>query len=84
MLFVVQSIIFVFPSSRLSGSALAAGLAFVTTCGLFGGFVGPSVMGLIEQATGSTRNGLWIIAALLVMAALVSTRLRQGQEQANR
>ncbi|MNM11476.1 putative tartrate transporter [compost metagenome] len=84
MLFVVQSIIFVFPSSRLSGSALAAGLAFVTTCGLFGGFVGPSVMGLIEQATGSTRNGLWIIAALLVVAALVSTRLRQGQEQANR
>lgn len=81
MLFVVQSILFVFPSSRLSGSALAAGLAFVTTCGLIGGFVGPSVMGLIEQTTGSTRNGLWIIAALLVLAALLSTRLRQGQEQ---
>ncbi|CAI3804449.1 Putative tartrate transporter [Pseudomonas sp. MM221] len=82
MLFVVQSILFVFPSSRLSGSALAAGLAFVTTCGLLGGFVGPSVMGLIEQTTGSTRNGLWVIAAMLVLAALVSTRLRQGQEQA--
>ncbi|WP_043196451.1 MFS transporter [Pseudomonas putida] len=82
MLFVVQSILFVFPSSRLSGNALAAGLAFVTTCGLLGGFVGPSVMGLIEQATGSTRTGLWIIAALLVLAALLSTRLRQGQEQA--
>ncbi|MFK8328622.1 MFS transporter [Pseudomonas sp. BJa5] len=80
MLFVVQSIIFVFPSSRLSGSALAAGLAFVTTCGLLGGFVGPSVMGLIEQTTGSTRNGLWVIASLLVLAALISTRLRQGQE----
>ncbi|HWD30105.1 MFS transporter [Pseudomonas sp. GZD-222] len=80
MLFVVQSIIFVFPSSRLSGSALAAGLAFVTTCGLLGGFVGPSVMGLIEQTTGNTRNGLWLIASLLVLAALISTRLRQGQE----
>ena len=81
MLFVVQSIIFVFPSSRLSGTALAAGLAFVTTCGLLGGFVGPSVMGLIEQTTGSTRNGLLVIAGLLVVAALISTRLRQGQEQ---
>jgi MFS family permease len=81
MLFVVQSVIFVFPSSRLSGNALAAGLAFVTTCGLLGGFVGPSVMGLIEQATGSTRNGLWIIASMLVLAALLSMRLRQGQEQ---
>lgn len=80
MLFVVQSVIFVFPSSRLSGNALAAGLAFVTTCGLLGGFVGPSVMGLIEQATGSTRNGLWIIASMLVLAALLSMRLRQGQE----
>jgi len=37
-------------------------------------------MGLIEQATGSTRNGLWIIASMLVVAALISTRLRQGQE----
>ncbi|MGG5289172.1 MFS transporter [Pseudomonas shirazensis] len=81
MLFVVQSVIFVFPSSRLSGNALAAGLAFVTTCGLLGGFVGPSVMGLIEQATGSTRNGLWVIASMLVVAALLSMRLRQGQEQ---
>ena len=81
MLFVVQSVIFVFPSSRLSGNALAAGLAFVTTCGLLGGFVGPSVMGLIEQATGSTRNGLWIIASMLVLAALLSMRLRQGQGQ---
>ena len=74
-------ILSVFPSSRLSGNALAAGLAFVTTCGLLGGFVGPSVMGLIEQATGSTRNGLWIIASMLVLAALLSMRLRQGQEQ---
>ncbi|MFO2466294.1 MFS transporter [Pseudomonas sp. 15FMM2] len=80
MLFVVQSIIFVFPSSRLTGNALAAGLAFVTTCGLLGGFVGPTVMGLIEQTTGNTRNGLWLIAAMLVVAAMLSTRLRQGQE----
>ncbi|KDP83601.1 membrane protein [Cupriavidus sp. SK-3] len=82
MLFVVQSVLFIFPSSRLSGTALAGGLAFVTTCGLFGGFFGPSMMGLIEQATGSTHNGLLLIAGLLVVAALISTRLRQGHEQA--
>ena len=45
-----------------------------------GGFIGPTVMGMIEQATGSTRNGLFIMAGLLVVAALASTRLRQGQE----
>lgn len=80
MIFVVQSVLFLFPSSRLKGAALAGGLAFVTTCGLFGGFVGPSVMGMIEQTTGSVRNGLLVIAALLVVAALAGTALRQGQE----
>lgn len=81
MFFVVQSIIFLFPSSRLAGVALAGGLALVNTCGLVGGFIGPTVMGVIEQTTGSTKNGLLIIAAMLVLAALASTRLRQGQEK---
>ncbi|CAG9259943.1 Putative tartrate transporter [Paraburkholderia unamae] len=80
MIFVVQSTLFLFPSSRLKGQALAGGLAFVTTCGLFGGFFGPSLMGMVEQATGSIQNGLWMIAALLVAAALAGTALRQGQE----
>jgi cyanate permease len=81
MFFVVQSVIFLFPSSRLAGVAMAGGLALVNTCGLVGGFIGPSVMGLIEQATGSTKNGLLVIAAMLVLAALASTQLRQGQEK---
>ncbi|KAF1049957.1 MAG: Inner membrane transport protein RhmT [Burkholderia gladioli] len=45
MFFVVQAIIFTFPASRLSGSALAGGLGLVNTCGLLGGFVGPTVVG---------------------------------------
>lgn len=80
MIFVVQSVLFLFPSSRLKGSALAGGLAFVTTCGLFGGFFGPSLMGMIEQTTGSVQNGLYIIAGLLTAAAVAATALRQGQE----
>ncbi|MCO4862867.1 MFS transporter [Cupriavidus sp. WGlv3] len=81
MFFVVQSIVFLFPSSRLKGVALAGGLALINTCGLIGGFIGPSVMGLIEQATGSTRNGLIIMAALLLVACAVAPALRQGQER---
>ena len=81
MFFAVQSVIFLFPASRLAGAGLASGIALVNTCGLAGGFIGPTAMGLIEQATGSTRNGLLIIAALLVAAALASARLRQGQEK---
>ncbi len=81
MFFVVQSIVFLFPSSRLKGVALAGGLALINTCGLVGGFIGPSVMGIIEQATGSTRNGLIIMAVLLLVACAVAPFLRQGQER---
>lgn len=80
MFFVVQSIVFVFPASRLHGAALAGGLALINTCGLVGGFLGPSAMGVIEQTTGSTRNGLIIMAVLLLVAALGAPFMRQGHE----
>jgi len=81
MFFVVQSIVFLYPASRLRGAALAGGLGFVNSCGLLGGFVGPSVMGLIEQSTGTATNGLRVMAVLLVVAAVAALRLRQGHEQ---
>lgn len=80
MFFVVQSIIFLYPASRLKGVALAGGLGFVNACGLLGGFVGPSVMGAIEMSTGDAVNGLKVMALVLVVAALAALRLRQGQE----
>lgn len=80
MFFVVQSIIFLYPASRLKGAALAGGLGFVNSCGLLGGFVGPSVMGAIEMSTGDAMNGLKAIALVLLVAALAALRLRQGQE----
>ncbi|MFP3517151.1 MFS transporter [Pseudomonas sp. SIMBA_077] len=82
MFFVVQSIIFLYPASRLKGVALAGGLGFVNACGLLGGFVGPSVMGAIEMSTGDALNGLKVIAVVLVIAALAALRLRQGHESA--
>ena len=79
--FAVQSVIFTFPASRLTGKGLAAGLAFVNTCGLLGGFLGPSVMGTIESHTGSTHNGLIVIAALLLVAAIASRQLHLGRHK---
>lgn len=81
MFFVVQSIVFTFPASRLAGSALAGGLGLVNTCGLLGGFVGPTVVGAIEQATGNAKNGLTLLTATLVVAAFASLALRHGHER---
>ncbi|MGH8464164.1 MAG: MFS transporter, partial [Pseudomonas sp.] len=80
MFFVVQPVIFLFASSRLAGAGMAAGLALVNTFGITGGFFGPSLLGFVEQTTGSTKNGLIIVAALLTLAAFLSLRLLQAHE----
>lgn len=74
--FVVQSILFAVPASRLAGAALAGGLALVNTLGILGGFVGPFVMGLLESATGNPSAGLWFVIALVFIGALVSLSLK--------
>jgi MFS family permease len=79
----VNSTIFTFPASRLTGAALAGGLAFVNSCGILGGFVGPYLMGLAETATGNPASGLWIVIVLLLVGAVLAMMLRQGHEQPN-
>ncbi len=78
--FALQPILFTYPATRLSGAALAGGIAFVNTVGLFGGFLGPYVMGLMEEATGSKFAGLWFIVAMCVLGALLTLRLKRGTE----
>ncbi|MBK3810076.1 MFS transporter [Paraburkholderia nemoris] len=81
MFFGVQSVLFSFPSSRLSGTALAGGLGLLNSCGVLGGFVGPTVMGIVEQTTGKAINGLLLMAGALVFAAVCAIRLRHGSER---
>lgn len=59
------------PTLFLSGSAAAAGIATINSLGNLGGFVGPFVIGLIRQQTGSYAWGLWFVAGLLILSSLV-------------
>ena len=74
--FVVQSILFTVPAERLTGVALAAGLALVNTLGILGGFVGPYVMGMLESSTGKPTAGLWFVVALTALGTLLVPLLR--------
>jgi ACS family tartrate transporter-like MFS transporter len=65
------------PSRFLSGSALAAGIALVNTAGSLGGFVGPTMVGYVREATGGFAGGLLFLAALLVLAGLGTLVLRR-------
>ncbi|MGW6174145.1 MFS transporter [Arthrobacter sp. NPDC055138] len=78
--FALQPILFTYPATRLSGAALAGGIAFVNTVGLFGGFLGPYVMGFMEEATGNKLSGLWFIVGMCLIGALLTRLLKRGAE----
>lgn len=54
----------------LSGTAAAAGIAFINSVGNLGGFAGPYLVGVIKDQTGSNVAALLLLGgALLAMAA---------------
>lgn len=59
------------PCAMLTGSAAAGGIALINSVGNLGGFLGPYVMGLVQDATGSFPLGLLAIAMGSVVAGLV-------------
>ena len=66
------------PGRFLAGNAAAGGLALINTIGALGGFVGPSMVGFVKNATGSFRGGLMLLASLLVAGAIVTLLLRRA------
>lgn len=58
----------------LSGTASAGGIALINSVGNLGGFAGPTLVGVINDRTGSYRLSLWVLGgALLLMGILVLT-----------
>jgi len=64
------------PTRFLTGIGAAGGLAFINTIGVFGGFVGPSMMGWLKDWTGSFTAGLIAMAAIMLAATLLAASLK--------
>jgi ACS family tartrate transporter-like MFS transporter len=71
-----RTIFYTIPQLFLTGAAAAGGLAFINSLGAFGGFVGPSMVGWLKDATGSYNAGMLGMAAVLAVAIATSIRLR--------
>ncbi|MCS4594232.1 MFS transporter [Brevibacterium sediminis] len=56
------------PAQHFGGTAAAGGIAFINTIGILGGFVAPTLMGFVKEATGSTHIGLLTMVGLLVVS----------------
>jgi MFS family permease len=66
-----QSTFWPIPSSFLTGSAAAGGLALIVSTGNLGGFVGPYLIGEIREATGSFAWALMAVAVFLLIGAIL-------------
>jgi MFS family permease len=67
------------PTAHLTGAAAAAGIGLINSLGNLSGFVAPYVTGLLSDATGNNRLGLWVVGLCMVSAAAVTWALRRSR-----
>lgn len=72
-----QPILLSLPSKVLGAASMAVGIACVNSIGNVGGFVGPYMVGLITDATGSTDGAMYFLAGWLVYAAVMALVARR-------
>lgn len=67
------------PGKFLTGSAAAAGIALINAMGAVGGFIGPYAVGYLKDATGSFASGLYLLAGILFVGAILTLVLRRSR-----
>ncbi len=68
------------PTMFLSGAAAATGIATINSIGNLGGFAGPAMIGWVKDQTGSFNGGLYFVAGLLVLSAVLTLVLARSQK----
>jgi MFS transporter, ACS family, tartrate transporter len=63
-------------TASLSGTAAAAGIAWINSVGNLGGFVGPTVVGYLKKATGGYSQAVAALGCGLVVLACIAIALR--------
>ena len=63
------------PTTFLTGAAAAGATALINSIANLGGYVGPYMLGVIKQNTGSTDGGYFALGAILIISGLVMLTL---------
>lgn len=69
--FSAMAIFWTTPDQSISLRARAIGIAVINATGNIGSAVSPFMIGWLKDATGSFNSGLWFVAALLILGALI-------------
>ena len=59
------------PPTLLAGTASAGGIALINSLANLSGWAGPSIVGWLEDITGKTSSGLYVVAGLEVLGAIL-------------
>ncbi len=71
-------VLWTLPQSFLGGTAAAGAIALVNSIANLGGFLGPTVVGYLKQATGSYAAAMGFLSMGLVMTAIVIVGLSRS------
>src|SRR3954454_16029722 len=64
--------LFPIPSMFLTGAAAASGIAWVNSLGVLAGAVNPPILGWLKDSTGNYQSGLYFLAVLSVIGAIIT------------
>jgi ACS family tartrate transporter-like MFS transporter len=59
------------PSTFLTATAAAGSVGFINSVGNLGGFVGPMVMGQVQEVTGSFTGALWFLGGMMGLSVVI-------------
>lgn len=82
-LYSIAGVFWPLPTRYLVGGTAAVGIAFVNSFGNIGGFVGPYAVGAISDSTGSPTNGMYFLAAVLVLGTIGTLIMKKFWEGRN-
>jgi D-galactonate transporter len=67
------------PPTYLDAKVAPGGIALISSVGVIGGFVGPTIFGFTKEATGDFAAGIYVVAAIMI-AGGVATILALAKE----
>jgi ACS family tartrate transporter-like MFS transporter len=80
-LYAFKSPFWALPTLFLTRSTAAVSIAVINSVGNLGGFVGPSMIGLVKGDSQSASNGLLFLSALLVIGFLMTLLMRTSNRE---
>ena len=72
----LAAVFWAMPPQLLGGAAAAGGIALINAIGNLGGFVGPTMIGVLHDATGGYTGGLLSLSGVLVVEAVLVLGIR--------